>query len=298
MKIVITDSGLGGLSVCAEVESIANKKRLTEHLDLIYFNSLPDNGFGYNNMKDDEEKAEVFNSALNSIESKFHPDMILIACNTLSVVFNKTRFSQTTKTKVVGIVDFGFEMIVRKYKENPNALILLLGTPTTINSLTYQNKLIENNIPKEKIVGQSCFLLETKIQENPFSDDVLELITKYAEEAKQKAVCKYDKIIVLLACTHYGYSLELFDKVLQKIFCLPVILCNPNESMAKSVFELTHENYSPNDVSVELFSRANISPLEKEGIGKLIKHEAPKTYDALINPIIDKQLFPFEKHEN
>jgi len=298
MKIVITDSGLGGLSVCAEIESIASKKNFTGQLDLIYFNSLPDNGYGYNNMKNDEEKAVVFNSALNSIESKFHPDMILIACNTLSVVFNKTRFSQNTKTKVVGIVDFGVEMIVRKYRENPNAMILLLGTPTTINSLTYQNKLIESNIPKEKIVGQSCFLLETKIQENPFSDDVLGLITKYAEEAKEKTVCEYDKIIILLACTHYVYSLELFDKVLQKVFSLPVILCNPNENMAESVFGFIDENHSVNDITVKLFSRANISASEKEGIGKLIKHEAPKTYDALINPIINKQLFAFEKHEN
>jgi glutamate racemase len=298
MKIVITDSGLGGLSVCAEIESIASKKNFTGQLDLIYFNSLPDNGYGYNNMKNNEEKAAAFNSALNSIESKFHPDMILIACNTLSVVFNKTRFSQTTKTKVVGIVDFGVEMIVRKYRENPNAMILLLGTPTTINSLTYQNKLIESNIPKEKIVGQSCFLLETKIQENPFSNDVLGLITKYAEEAKEKTVCEYDKIIVLLACTHYGYSLELFNKVLQKVFSLPVILCNPNENMAESVFGFIDENHSVNDITVKLFSRANISASEKEGIGKLIKHEAPKTYDALINPIIDKQLFAFEKHEN
>jgi glutamate racemase len=117
ITIVITDSGLGGMSVCGGIEDKLKKFKSFEEINLIFFNSLPEKGIGYNSMPTMEVKAEVFNQALISMEDKFSPDIILIACNTLSIVYPHTQFAQVSKTPVLGIVDFGVSMILSELKK-------------------------------------------------------------------------------------------------------------------------------------------------------------------------------------
>lgn len=294
MRIVITDSGLGGLSVCSQIEYLAGKNKSIENLELIYFNSLPDNGYGYNSLKDDFEKAEVFNSALISMYNKFHPDKILIACNTLSVIASKTEFVKSTNVEILGIVDFGVRLVLEETRKLPNSLVLILGTPTTVGSFAYQQRLIDNGISQNNIVGQPCFLLETEIQKSPFSSSTEKLIEKYVLEAKEKTKADYESVVVLLACTHYGYSLNLFDKILRKVFNLPITICNPNDKMAESVF-INNKTRNSHEVSVEFYTQADISDEEKMSIGNLIKEKSPKTFSALMNCEADKSLFQFTR---
>lgn len=297
MRVVITDSGLGGLSVCSQIEFLADKNKSIEKLELIYFNSLPENGYGYNNMKDDSEKTIVFNSALKTIYNKFHPDKILIACNTLSVIANKTEFVKNTKIQVTGIVDFGIQIVHKELNRLPNSLVLILGTPTTINSYVYQSRLIDKGVAEKNIIGQSCFMLETEIQKSPFSKETKKLIEVYAIEAKEKMKSKFENLVVLLACTHYGYSLDLFDKILKNVFNIPVKLCNPNDKMAESIFVNSKAEKHPAEINVEFYTQADISDEEKENIGSLIKEKSPKTFFAFVNSKTDKNLFHYVKRK-
>jgi len=294
MKIVITDSGLGGVSVCASIEKLAYLRKEFPELELIFFNALPDNGFGYNSMKEDFMKAEIFDSALEAMESKYNPDRILIACNTLTAVYPKTNFAQKTKTSVLGVIDFGVNLAIEEYYSKQNSVIIVLGTPTTINSELYKQKLIMKGIEEKKIIGQPCFLLESEIQKNPFSSKVSELIERFTKEAIQKISVDYDNVIIILGCTHYAYSISVFQEIVSKYFSVLFNFVNPNQRMAESVFGNSQSQYETK-ISVQLFSQAIISEEEKIGIGNLIKNESPKTYNAIKNPIIDKSLFSFRK---
>ena len=166
MRIVITDSGLGGLSVVAELERQLNKNPIYKEAELIFFNSLYSSEYGYNSITDFSEKVKVFNNALNSIETKYNPDLILIACNTLSVVFPHTDFAQNSKIEVKGILDSGVALFSDSIKNNEDKIILF-GTPTTIISDVYKNKLVELGVKESQIVNQACPDLETEIQNNP-----------------------------------------------------------------------------------------------------------------------------------
>ena len=49
-------------------------------------------------------------------------DIILIACNTLSVIYAETDFSKTCPIPVMSIVDFGVNIIAEKMHANPPLL--------------------------------------------------------------------------------------------------------------------------------------------------------------------------------
>ena len=110
ISLLITDSGLGGLSVCADIVENLIKYRPCEHAKLTYFNAWPEQNRGYNLLPDMSERIRVFNCALEAME-KFKPDMIMIACNTLSTIYPRTGFSRRTKVPVMGIIDLGVSMI-------------------------------------------------------------------------------------------------------------------------------------------------------------------------------------------
>ena len=55
MHILITDSGVGGLSVCAYAERFVRTHGYTEPVRLTFANAAPENDYGYNSMPSREE---------------------------------------------------------------------------------------------------------------------------------------------------------------------------------------------------------------------------------------------------
>jgi hypothetical protein len=65
--VVITDSGLGGLSVCAALERGLRLAAEPRGVRLTYVNAWPYEDRGYNDLPDEEARARVFDSALARI---------------------------------------------------------------------------------------------------------------------------------------------------------------------------------------------------------------------------------------
>lgn len=293
ITILVTDSGLGGMSVCAGIENKLREIKSFKEVNLIYFNALPEKGKGYNQMPSLEIKAEVFNEALISMEEKFKPDLIMIACNTLSVVYPHTEFSRTAKTPVLGIVDFGVSMILSELK-NSSSEIIILGTPTTINAGTHKQKLIDNGVNTSKVISQACPNLESKIQENPHSQNVITLIEQYLCEAVQNLNDSNEQIIAALCCTHYDFSKEIFQSVFDSLTNRKVLLLNPNELMISAVvLEENINKFNNCTIKVRVVSRALINDSEKFAISSLIKSFAPLSALALESYEHDINLFEF-----
>ena len=90
VTIVVTDSGLGGLSVAADLAARLPASGIVQSARIVFVNAEPDAAFGYNDLKNDADKVRIFDGALSAMEARYKPDLILIACNTLSVVWPGT----------------------------------------------------------------------------------------------------------------------------------------------------------------------------------------------------------------
>ena len=74
MHILITDSGVGGLSVCAYAERFFRTHGFDEPIRLTYVNASPENDFGYNSMGSTQEKLEHFDRFLHIVTDRYAPD--------------------------------------------------------------------------------------------------------------------------------------------------------------------------------------------------------------------------------
>jgi glutamate racemase len=296
IKIVVTDSGLGGMSVCAGVEEKLKEVKSFEEVELIFFNALPEKGSGYNSLPSTERKAEVFNEALLSMEEKYSPDIILIACNTLSVVYPYTKFSVESKTPVLGIVDFGVEMIINEAIKNEKSEVILFGTQTTIKSESHKNKLIESGINEKRIVSQACPGLETEIQNAPGAESTTGMLELYVYEATGNLTSEDSPVYAALCCTHYGFALDAFQKSLNESANREVKVLNPNSAMINAmVLDDNTDKYNDMKIKVSVVSRAVISENEIESIGNIIKPYAPLSSTALSKYEYNPDLFKFLK---
>ncbi|NLH76453.1 MAG: EamA family transporter, partial [Acidobacteria bacterium] len=144
-RVVLTDSGLGGLSICAGLERRLRTAGGGRRFDLVYVNAWPDEGRGYNDLPGDAARAAVFDRALAAM-ARYRPDLVVIACNTLSVVYEKTDFARSPVAPVTGIVDAGVELFAEALSGDPAATLVLFGTRTTVASGEHVRRLAARGI--------------------------------------------------------------------------------------------------------------------------------------------------------
>ncbi len=207
--IIVTDSGLGGMSVAADVAARLPQSGVFENAHIVFFNSLFHNRSGYNSLKSEEEKVRIFNLALETMKLKYNPDLLLIACNTLSVLYDKTAFAKKASFPVIGIVETGVDLIAKEFDENPESTVIIFATKTTIGSNSHKNMLVEKGYKAKQIIGQPCRRLAGRIERGPASEETIGLIIKYVNEALKK-IEPEASIFASLNCTHFGYSMEQF----------------------------------------------------------------------------------------
>src|SRR5687767_12596987 len=118
MHILITDSGVGGLSVCAYAERLVRTRGFKEPVRLTFANAAPENDYGYNSMPSREVKLQTFDRFLRNVTERYAPDFIYVACNTLSVL----------RPDLKGIVETGAELLLRELEADPRAAAIIFGT--------------------------------------------------------------------------------------------------------------------------------------------------------------------------
>jgi len=293
VRIVITDSGLGGLSVIAELENRLAENPIFKNSELIFFNSLFSPNYGYNSINNFTDKVGIFNNALNSIEENYSPDLILIACNTLSVIFPHTEFAQKSNIKVKGILESGIALFKKKIQTSGQKIILF-GTPTTINSDIYRHELIRHGIKKSQIVNQSCPDLESEIQRNPTSDKTHASIFHFVKEALNSFDSPPQKIYAGFCCTHYGYSEKIFLDELSKQFNGEIEILNPNSRMLDFLFAAPKKLCHDSNVTVRVVSQVKSKVNEITALSEILMNASPKTANAIRNYEYSKNLFSKE----
>ena len=257
LTIVFTDSGLGGLSSFAKLYYLLRKSSQLPYkkIDLLFFNALPESGAGYGKMKEESQKVGTFNRALNALQKRYSPNKIAIACNTLSAVYPKTSFSSSSN-HTLEIISSGRKQIEEYLKNLPEIPLLILATPTTINSGAYyfENK---NILP---ISGDNlASLIEADFQNNSVKDRVREMLhTASNNLGKNKTVSLF------FGCTHYGLIKDIFFE-LSKDFDLSISnTLDPQDAFIEKImidiFKKKMLIYADTKINLKIESQAVIEP--------------------------------------
>ena len=295
ITVLVTDSGLGGLAVCADLDARVRKTGTYGKVRIIFANALPESNRGYNRMKTTQQKVRVFNDALHGMARLYKPDVILVACNTLSVLIPQTEFVASSSIPVLGIVGIGVDMLYDRLVAEPGATAVIFGTETTIGAGTHRRMLIERGIDPARLVTQACPNLAGAIETNAAGDPVALAVRQFVAQAVSAMPGKGGRVLAGLCCTHYGYAAARFRGSLLENGVDTVEIIDPNTRMNDVLFPADRGRATAHpECTVEVVSRAVISPEEQASIGGLVEQVSPATAAALRAYTLDKELFPFD----
>jgi glutamate racemase len=297
VTILVTDSGLGGLSVAADVAARLPESGIVRKARVVFYNALFDN-IGYNGLASEAEKDRIFDVVLRAMEKRYRPDILLIACNTLSVVYGRTAFSRRSPFPVVGIVDTGVDLVARAFERMPGGTALLFGTKTTIENEAHKKALAARGYPAERVVGQACHRLAGAIERGIATEETVGYIRKFVGEALAKAGPDPGPLFAAFVCTHYGYARRQFADAFAAAGHPGIELLDPNPLLGDVLFKPAHlGRYPRTEVEVEVVSRLEITDEERAAIGPLLEAVSPAVAAAFRGYTLDPKLFEvaFEK---
>lgn len=298
IKILVTDSGLGGLSIAADLFEKLKTTGIFKKVDIVFFNAQPHLESGYNSLKTREHKVWVFENALEAMEANFHPDMILIGCNTLSVLYESTKFSKNAVIPVYGIVDAGVNLIEENI--NKDSEVIIFATKTTVSEGKHKSSLIKDGFAEDKIITIPCPRLAGAIERGFESRKTDSLVNVYVQQSidELKKTNTNDNIFVSYNCTHYGYVDNLFRKTFKKYGVEVNNFLDPNIYMTEFFFTKNHLNkYKSTEISIAVYSQAELTDGKLNSINTLIKKTSPQAAQALLNYTFDPFYFEWTKDD-
>ena len=281
-KIIVCDSGLGGLNIASGFFAAENAGK--PECELIYFNAYPSPDCGFNKLPSERAQEELFKEVLEGMK-KFSPDLCLIACNTLSIVYERLKKWYTPGFEVAGIVDAAVAGMKAKLLAHPESSLLILGTKSTVESGVYAQRLIGCGIAPQRIKGLGCPGLATLLESDPEADAVQQEIAAYAEKAVKLFEVEPQKLFCALCCTHFGFAAEMWKREFARNFASFAGLVDPNKLL------------EPDFAAAGFEYRAKIDffPGARESMSKYFAAVSPVIAGTLQNAVHDSELFKFNQ---
>ncbi len=290
ITVVITDSGLGGLSVMDDIAKKMVVSGCFEKVNLIFANALFDANTGYNSLQTREEKISVLNNVLKGIEEHYKPDIIFIACNTLSVIYKETDFARKSNIPIIGIVEPGVNMVREKLEKDVTSNVIIFGTETTIEEDSHKKDLLRLNIAGSRIITKACPQLQSYIEQNPYGEETAMLISVYLNEALDKLPDKNGAVFLSLNCSHFGYSTDLWKEAFANYPYKFGGILDPNLFMADILSNKIYQNrFTNTKISFHVVSKVEL--INKKPIFNIFRERAPELAEALQNYRIIPDLF-------
>jgi glutamate racemase len=227
-KILVFDSGLGGLTVFAEILEVRPNARFVYCAD--------DAGFPYGSWKEAELVERVMQVMARLIDAHA-PDMVVIACNTASTLVLPYLRVHWPTIPFVGTVP----AIKPAAERSRSHMISVLGTPGTV-ARDYTQNLIARFAGHcaVTLVGSKHLarLAESHMHGGPAPD--AEIAAEIAPCFKESAAGARTDAIVL-ACTHYPLLLGEF----RRLAPWPVEWIDPAPAIARRADQLLTERFGP-----------------------------------------------------
>ncbi len=218
-KVLVFDSGVGGLSILREIQS------RVPGCDLYY--ACDNQAFPYGT-KDETELVARVDAVLKSLDRELEPEIVVIACNTASTVA-LPRIRAHFSHPVVGVVP----AIKPAAEASKSRVIGLLGTPGTVQR-QYTQQLIDEFAGDCEVVrvgsSELVHMAEKKLRGCEIDKDELASIVEPFYRNK-----KLDAIV--LACTHFPLLLD----ELMAVARFDVKWIDSGEAIARRVAYLLNE---------------------------------------------------------
>ncbi len=198
-KILVFDSGLGGLTVFVEIA------RLRPDAEFVY--AADEAGFPYGALPESELAPRV-QSVIQRLIAAHAPDVAVIACNTASTLVLPHLRAAFPELPFVGTVP----AIKPAALQSRSKMISVLATPGTV-ARDYTRGLIESYAAdcQVTLVGSKSLasLAEDYMQGGVPSDAAIlrEIAPAFVEDGGERTDC------IALACTHYPLLIEQFERL-------------------------------------------------------------------------------------
>lgn len=284
-NIVITDSGSGGLSTMAELVRRLEQASPFPRVRVTYFNCLPENGYGYQDFRSTGRRVAVFDNALRAMDRLYQPDLFMIACNTLSVLYESTEYAHQTQKPVLGIVEPSTEMMLNFFKQYSDGQLIVFGTNVTISSNVYVNRLMAHGINRDRIICQACSRLHQHIEiDGHNSDRTRKDVLENVKRAIDKLNGYGGPLAASLNCTHYGYATDLFWEAFDRLGISLNVLLNPNAKMVDLLYKGSGgTTYDNPQIEIAVESQTKIAEGQFRGIGELLRQTSPRVANAFFD---------------
>ncbi len=276
MHILITDSGVGGLSVCAYAERFVRTHGAAQPIRLTFANAAPENDYGYNAMPSTAVKLETFDRFLGNVTARYAPDVIYVACNTLSVLLPDTPYVRAAEIPVKGIVETAVRLVADALA--PHSTAIVFGTKTTIESGIYPRLLEARGVAASRIVTQACPGLADTISEDREGVAAQQAIARWVAAALGRIPRTDVPVVACLACTHYGYRKDEFARALADSGVQATVI-DPNERAVGDLFGPAPAIAAEADV--EVVTRYAIPTTAVEALTWFLREISPRTVAAL-----------------
>lgn len=230
MKLLIFDSGVGGLSIFNAVRA---------RLPALAIDYVSDNAAFPYGTKTEADLVQRVALVLHALEDKLAPDLIVVACNTASTVA-LPKIRDTLQTDVVGVVP----AIKPAAECSRSKVIGLLATPGTV-ARAYTKQLIDKFAAHCEViaVGSSELveLAEAKLYGDlPSAQRIASILAPFSEHPLAD---KLDTMI--LGCTHFPL---LLDELQEGAF-KPLQWIDSGAAIAARVESLLPHQYSSEEVA-------------------------------------------------
>lgn len=289
IRIVVTDSGLGGLKFCAELARYFKYKAGVREAELIFFNCRPADNWGYQYLKTDAERAAIFSRALTAVNENYSPDMIVIACNTLSSIYRYTSFAKDAPVPVIGIIDSGVQCAGELLNSDHELAMLMFATPVTVNAGVHKQLLAESGIGHERLSYQECPGLPEIIVRGDKAE-IERRINNFMEQAVGRLQGK--KFAVSLFCTHFSYVPEYFRSAAAGYSGFNGKIINPDAALLEQVAgHFAPEGSGTGRVNVKVVTKTGHSEQVKAALMPFIADISPETARALQNDLHFPEFF-------
>ncbi|MEM9540445.1 MAG: aspartate/glutamate racemase family protein [Cyanobacteria bacterium P01_E01_bin.42] len=280
---MVVDLGLGGLSVMAALTQRLQDIPLCDRARIIFLNLEFDTAINYENSSTQIEIVQQFDRDLVAISSQYQPHLLLIACNTLSVLYRQTQFIHNPLFPVVDIINMGVKTIARHLDKFPQQNVLIFGTSITTNSRLYSQHL--ESYGSDRIIEQNCPFLAESIERNYASQETEEILESCIVQALNQLESTNKSIAISLNCTHYGYIIDKFRSHFANRGYPNIKILNPNAKMSDFLFSGKNlSRHLKTEVQVEVLSKIPIS----SSLAKLLEPISRKTVRAFFNYNLSK----------
>ena len=222
-KILVFDSGLGGLTVCGDVA------RLLPDAQIIY--AADNAAFPYGELGEDALVARVL-AVTDRLISQCGPDAVVIACNTASTLTLPHLRARFPEIPFIGTVP----AIKPAASQSRSGLISVLATPGTV-ARDYTHELVRTYAAHcaVTLAGSRVLapLAEAFMQGKKVSDAALapEIAPAFVTSGELRTDC------IVLACTHYPLLLSHFERLAP----WPVAWIDPAPAIARRAGHILRE---------------------------------------------------------